>query len=196
VISVTFRGQPYGMLEIRIRSDKAAPGVVKMAISRRVTARFHKRVRRGAVSNGSSGVLPDASNVKQLPVPEALSGLVAPCKQATRPKPATISRSIRLSTYLLDARARAEEILREHPHHDGCTGATCQACLAAYPCDAARAAQDVIAICEELHLGRLLSSKALLELMTELVDLGDLEKDDADPLAPGSDHGASVPTQH
>ena len=192
------------MLETRIRSDKAAPGVVKMTISRRVTARFNKRarhVRREPVSDASSGALPlpDEYNLHPLPIPEALSGLVAPCKQATplkQPKPATISRSIRLSAYLRDARARAEEILREHPHHDGCTGATCQACLAAYPCDAARAAQDVIAICEELHLGRLLSSKALLELMIELVDLGDLEKSEADPVAPSPDRGASLATQH
>ena len=184
-----------------------------MTIRRRVTARFNKRVRRGPVSDAPSGALPVESapiesvpvesapvesvesNVQVLPIAEARSGPVATSAQATRPK-ATISRAIRLSVYLRDARGRAEEILREHSQDDGRTGATCQACLAAYPCDAVRAAQDVIAISEELHFGRLLSSRALLQLMTELVDLGDLEKAEADPRAPSADHGASMARHH
>jgi hypothetical protein len=56
-----------------------------------------------------------------------------------------------------------------------------------------RAAEDVIGITAKLHLGRPLSSKALLELMTDLVDLGATdtvrENPKADPPAPRAEHG-------
>jgi len=80
--------------------------------------------------------------------------------------------SIRLSDYLRDARARAEEIIGDHPRHEGPNGTTCEPCLVAFPCDAVRAAEDVIAITARLRLAELVSSKALFEVMTELADLG------------------------
>jgi hypothetical protein len=168
-----------------------------MAITRRVTARFHKRARTASpIGAAPSGVRREESDVRNLPVVETRSGLVATRAQTSRPTHAPTSRSISLSAYLRDARARAEEILREHPRHDGCTGATCQPCLVAYPCDAVRAAEDVIAISAKLHLGELLSSKALLEFMTDLVDLGAthtaLENPRSDPPAPRADHGAEL----
>jgi hypothetical protein len=160
-----------------------------MAITRRVTARFHKRARTASLTGSSpSGVRREESDVRNLPMIETLSGLVDTRAQTSRPTRAPTSRAMSLSAYLRDARARAEEILRQHPRHDGRTGATCQPCLAAYPCDAVRASEDVIAISAKLHLGRPLSSKALLELMTDLVDLGATdtvrENPKADPRAP------------
>jgi hypothetical protein len=89
-----------------------------------------------------------------------------------RPARAPASGSNRLSAYLRDARARADQILREHPRSEGDTAPTCQLCLLAYPCDAVRAAEDVIEISTKLQLDRLVASKDLLELMTDLVDLG------------------------
>jgi hypothetical protein len=124
---------------------------------------------------------------------EDRSGLVATRAQTSRPAHAPTSRSISLSAYLRDARARAEEILRQHPRHDGRAGSTCQPCLVDYPCDAVRAAEDVIAISAKLHLGRPLSSTALLQLMTDLVDLGATdsvrENPKADPPAPRAEYG-------
>jgi hypothetical protein len=143
-----------------------------MSISRRVTARYYKRTR-AALQTGPapSGVHREGTDVRNLPVSEARSDLVATEAKISQPT-AQPTRSIRVSASLRDARARAEEILRDHPRRDGRTGTTCLICLTAYPCDAVRAAEDVIAITSRLRVGRLLSSKALLEVMTELVDPG------------------------
>ncbi len=144
-----------------------------MAIRKRVTARFYKRARTASPTGASpSDDRQEESGVCNLPVAETHSGLVTAHAPASRPTRAPTSGSSNLSAYLREARARAEEILREHPRHEGRSDSTCQLCLVAYPCDAARAAQDVIAISAKLHLGRLDSSKALLAVMTDLVDLG------------------------
>jgi len=165
-----------------------------MPITRRVTARYYKRARTASPTGASpSSVRREESDVRNLPMIETRSGLVATHAQISRPTHATTSRSISLSAYLRDARARAEEILRQHPRHDGRTGTTCQPCLVDYPCDAVRAAEDVIAISAKLQLGRPLSSKALLELITDLVDLGASdtarENPKADPPAPRAEYG-------
>ena len=150
-----------------------------MAIRKRITARFHKRVRTAAATDASgSDTRREESDARDLPVAGTRSGLVAIGAAAPRPAKAPTTRparvpssgSIRLSTYLRDARARAEQILREHPRSD--TASTCQLCSLAYPCDAVRAAEDVIEISAKLRLDRLGSSRDLLELMTDLVDLG------------------------
>jgi hypothetical protein len=140
-----------------------------MTLNRRVTARFHKRARTASRTASPPDVSCGESDVHDRPVDETGSNLVARHAQISRPAHAT---AISLAACLRDARARAEEILREHPRFEGTTGATCEPCLAAYPCDAARAAEDVIAITSRLQLPRLVSSKALLELMTDLLDLG------------------------
>ena len=160
-----------------------------MSISRRVTARFHKRAKTASPTGASpSGVRREESDVRILPVAETRSDLVATHAQTSRTTHAPSSKSVSLSAYLRDARARAEKILQQHPRHDGRTGSTCPTCLVAYPCDAVRAAADVTAITTKLHLSRLPSSKALLELMIDLVDLGAtdtvLENPKADPRAP------------
>ena len=165
-----------------------------MPITRRITARYYKRARTKSLA-GASGASPSSvpreePEVRNLPISETLSGLVttsaqtsppthAPAQKAIPEAPtskaivhAPAAKAISLSAHLRDARARAEEILRQHPRHDGRTGATCQPCLVDFPCDAVRAAQDVIAITAKLHVGRPLSNKALLELLSELVDLG------------------------
>ena len=165
-----------------------------MAITRRVTARFHKRTRTASLTGASPSSVPrEEPDGRNLPMIETRSCLVATRAQTSRPTHAPTSRSIGLSAYLRDARARAEEILRQHPRHDGRTGSTCQPCSVAYPCDAVRAAEDVIAITAKLYLGRPLSSKALLELMTDLVDLGATdtvrENPKADPPAPRAEYG-------
>ena len=169
-----------------------------MPISKRVTARFNKRARKTSPTGASpSDVRREESDVRNLPMIETRSGLVATRAQTPRPTPAPApaptSRAIRLSVYLRDARTRAEEILRQHPRHDGPTGAMCQRCLVAHPCDGVHAAQDVIAITAKLHLGRPLSSKALLELMTDLVDLGATDtarqNPKADPRALRAEYG-------
>jgi hypothetical protein len=144
-----------------------------MAIGRRVTSRFYKRVRKVSPTGASPSVdLREESDVRNLPVAETRSGLVAMHASSARHTHAPTSGSSRLSAYLRDARARAEQILREHPCHKGDTASTCQLCSLAYPCDAVRAAEDVIAISAKLQVGRLRSSKALLEFMMELADLG------------------------
>lgn len=101
-----------------------------------------------------------------------------------------------LSTYLREARVRAEEIRWQHPRREGPGGSTCQLCLVAYPCDAMRAAEDVIAISAMLHLGQPLSGAAVLELMTDLVALGatdtDLTSPTADAAAQRADHGPGI----
>ena len=88
-------------------------------------------------------------------MPEPHSGLVA-----TRADPRTMS----LSAYVRLARARAEDILRKHGRDEGRTDSTCELCLVSYPCDAVRAAEDMIAINAKLHPSRPLSGEALLEL--------------------------------
>jgi hypothetical protein len=132
-------------------------------ISRRVTARFNKRARTASLTGASpSGVRREESDVRNLPVVETRSDLVATHAQTSRPTHAPAS--IGLAASLRDARARAEEILRDHPRRDGRKGPTCLVCLGAYPCDAVRAAEDVIAITGKLH--------PLLEVMVDLVDPG------------------------
>lgn len=144
-----------------------------MSISRRVTARFHKRVRKASPTGASpSEECREGSDVRNLPVAETRSDLVAARAAAARPTLALTSRSSSLSACLRDARARADQILREHARQEEDTAPTCQLCSLAYPCDAVRAAEDVIAISAKLQVGRPLSSKALLELMTDLVELG------------------------
>jgi hypothetical protein len=157
-----------------------------MAISRRITARFNKRVRtpRPALVALPDDV-PKQTEVRNLPVAEARSDLVTPQAQTYQPKkpvPGPNSRPISLSAHLRDARARAEAILRQHPRDEGSARSTCQTCLFTYPCDAVRIAEDVIAITAALQLGGR-SSKSLLELMSELVDLDT-------PRAPRADRGA------
>jgi hypothetical protein len=128
-------------------------------------------------------------DVRNLPVAELHSGRVdAPAA----PPP------VSLSSHLREARARAEEILWQHPRREGPWGSMCQLCLVAYPCDAMRAAEDVIAISAKLHLGQPLSGAALLELMTELVAPGAADSAPRRPTAeppvpratsgPGTDH--------
>jgi hypothetical protein len=182
-----------------------------MGISRRVTARYNKRMRTvRPIPAPTTGDLREQSAVSNLPVaesvPESRSDLVAhaPPEHAPapenrpalehrpapehrpvpehRPAPAPAPRSSRLSALVRNARGRAETILRQHPRREETGGATCQLCLFAYPCDAVRIAEDVISITEKLQLGRLGSSQALLDLVIELVDLGD-------PPAPRADRG-------
>jgi hypothetical protein len=164
-----------------------------MPITRRVTARFHKRKAAALTTAEPSGVRREESDERNLPIIETRSDLVATRVQVARPTRAPASRSIGLAECLRDARARAEEILRQHPRHDGRNGSTCEACLVAYPCDAVRAAQDVIAISAKLHLGRPLSGKTLLALMTDLVELGAAdairENPKADPRAFHTENG-------
>jgi hypothetical protein len=167
-----------------------------MTITRRVTARFHKRARTASPTGAStSGVRREESDERNLPMVGTHSDLVATHAQTSRLTHAPSSKSVSLCAYLRDARARAEEILQQHPRHDERTGSTCPTCLVAYPCDAVRAAADVTAITAKLSLGRL-SSKALLELMIDLVDLGAtdtvLENPKADPRAPRADLGPSA----
>jgi hypothetical protein len=137
-------------------------------ISRRVTARFHKRARTASRTPAPSpGNCREESDERNLPVTETpLAHLVR------TPAPAVPTSGSTLSAYLRDARARAEQVLRDHPRSEGNAASTCQLCMLAYPCDAVRAAEDVIAISTKLELGKLRSSKALLEFMTDLVDLG------------------------
>ena len=147
-----------------------------MTISRRVTARFHKRVRK-ASPVGASVASPSVDHreepeVRILPVTETRSGFVAP--RTARLTYAPTSESLGLSAHLRRARSRAEQVLREHPRHEDPTIPTCQVCLLAYPCDAVQIAEDVIAISEKLQVDRLRSSKALLEFMTDLVDQGSI----------------------
>lgn len=167
-----------------------------MAISRRVTARFYKRARTASLAAASRPAeRREESAVPNLPVTETRSGLVARQTPAQptriRPTHAPTTGSTRLSDYLRDARGRAEQILRDHPCSEGNGAATCQLCLLAYPCDAARAAEDVIAIGSKLDVGRLRSTKALLELMSDLVELGATDRgvrsDQAGPLT-AEDH--------
>lgn len=177
-----------------------------MPITRRVTAGFRKRARKASLTGASPSSVPrEEPDVRNLPMIETRSGLVATraqTAQTSRPTHAPTSRSISLSAYLRDARGRAEKILRQHPRHDGRTDSTCQLCLVAYPCDAVRAAEDVIAITAKLHVGRPLSSKALLQLMTDLVDLGATdtvrENSKADPAAPRAEYrpGSAGLTPH
>jgi hypothetical protein len=165
-----------------------------MPITRRVTARFHKRKAEALTTASPSGVRREESEERNLPIIETRSDLVAPRAQIPRPTRAPAPQSISLFEYLRDARTRAEEILREHPRHEGGNGTTCEPCLVAYPCDAVRAAQDVIAISAKLHLGRPLSGKTLLGLMTDLVDLGATdavrEHPKADPRAFRAENGS------
>jgi len=148
-----------------------------MGISKRVTARYYKRVRTASPASASPSVVRrEESDVRNLPAvethspaAEAHSDLVTAQTQISRPTHAEITTSTSLYAHLRDARARAEQILREHPRHDGRTGATCQPCLVDYPCDAVRAAEDVIAITDKLRVRRLDSSKDLLKVMTELI---------------------------
>src|SRR5262245_2849220 len=143
-----------------------------MTISRRVTARFHNRARMASRTPASPAEhRGEESDVRNLPVAEPRSGLLA-MHTPTRPTHAPTLASTRLSAYLRDARARAERVLRDHPRSEGNVASTCQLCMLAFPCDAVRVAEDVIAISAKLEVGRLLSTKALLELMTDLVDLG------------------------
>jgi hypothetical protein len=163
-----------------------------MPITRRVTARFYKRAKAASTTAAPpSSARREESDVRNLPIIETRSDLVA--AQVTRPTRAAASRSIGLSESLRDARTRAEQILRQHPRHDGRNGSTCEPCMVAYPCDAVRAAHDVIAISAKLHLGRALSGKALLELMTDLVDLGSSDavrqNPKADPRGRSADYG-------
>jgi hypothetical protein len=171
-----------------------------MAIQRRVTARFRSRRRAASATPGASpsgddlgnfdlrsllvdesdsgGVAARKSDMRNLPVAESGSGGVGalPAPGPTAPRPMS------LSSHLREARARAEEILWQHPRREGPTGSTCQLCLVAYPCDAMRAAEDVIAISAKLRLGQPVSGAALLELMTELVALGAPDRaEDAPP---------------
>jgi hypothetical protein len=156
-----------------------------MPITKRVTARFNKRMRsshsRAEVSPPAAireeSELREATAVRNLPIAvrpltearsEPVISHVESCALTHAPTPS----SIRLSDYLRDARARAEEIIGDHPRHEGPNGTTCEPCLVAFPCDAVRAAEDVIAITARLRLAELVSSKALFEVMTELADLG------------------------
>src|SRR5262245_21581524 len=176
-----------------------------MPISKRVTARFYKRARTRPTSIASASPscvrredselhnlpvveTPVVEPAVEAPVMETHSNLVAQTFRTSR----ALSRSISFSDYLRDARTRAEKILREHPRYDGSTGPTCEPCLAAYPCDAAKAAEDVISIVSRLHHpGRFLASRALLDFMADLVDLAAtdavLGKSKADPQAPRAD---------
>jgi hypothetical protein len=148
-----------------------------MGISKRVTARYYKRVRTASPASASPSVVRrEESDMRNLPAvethspaAEGHSDLVSAHAQISRPTHAEISTSISLWAHLRDARARAEQILRDHPRPDGRTGATCQPCLVDYPCDAVRAAEDVIAITDKLRVRRLDSSKDLLKVMTELI---------------------------
>ena len=158
-----------------------------MGISKRVTARYYKRVRTASPASASPSVVRrEESDVRNLPAvethspaaeahsdlspaAEAHSDLVTAQTQISRPTHAEITTSTSLYAHLRDARARAEQILRDHPRPDGRTGATCQPCLVDYPCDAVRAAEDVIAITDKLRVRRLDSSKDLLKVMSELI---------------------------
>jgi hypothetical protein len=176
-----------------------------MPISRRVTARFHKRARTVSLANKpSSDVRREQSTVTNLPVVETRapaedrspvethSDLVTALTQTSRSQRVTTasanaqptSESAGFSAYLRDARARAEQILADHPRHEGPNGTSCQPCLVKYPCDAVRAAEDVIGITKKLDLERLLSSRALLQFLTELVELGAAETAPENPATP------------
>jgi hypothetical protein len=151
-----------------------------MEIRRRVTARFSSR-RRKSSPTGASPSIGDRgeSDVRNLPAADHQSGGLVATVAAPRP--------ISLSAYLRTARAHAEEILWQHPRRESPTASTCQLCLVTYPCDAIRAAEDVITISEKLHLCKPLSGAALLELMTQLVDLSATDTG-ADPSVPRGDH--------
>ena len=148
-----------------------------MPITKRVTARFNKRARShpraetaapAAIREESE--LRDQSEVRNLPIAETRSepviSHVESCALAHSPTPS----SIHLCAYLHDARARAEQILGDHPRHERPNGTTCEICLVEFPCDAVRAAEDVIAITARLRLAELVSSKALLEVVTDLME--------------------------
>jgi hypothetical protein len=177
-----------------------------MAITRRVTARYRSRHMAASQTPAASpsGDNPGKSDVRNLPVAELHSGIVD--EPAASPPVSRFSNlreaappPVSLSSHLCEARARAEEILSQHPRREGPWGSMCQLCLVAYPCDAMRAAGDVIAISAKLQLGQPLSGAALLELMTELVALGAtdtaLRRPTAEPpvpratSGPGTDHG-------
>jgi len=151
-----------------------------MPITKRVTARFHKRARsshfRAELSPPAAvreeSELRKEGEVRNLPIAEVRSEPVIPHVQSCALPHAPTPSSIRLSDYLRDARARAEQILGDHPRHEGPNGTTCELCLVGFPCDAVRAAEDVIAITARLRLAELVSSKALFEVITDLADLG------------------------
>ena len=151
-----------------------------MGISRRVTARFSSRTRTSSPTTGASPSTDDRGkpDARNLPGADLQSDLVDTLVD---------SRPVSLSAYLRTARARAEEILWQHPRRESPTASTCELCLVAYPCDAIRAAEDVIAISEKLHLCEPLSGAALLELMTHLVDLAATDSG-TDPPAPRGDY--------
>ena len=154
-----------------------------MPITRRVTARFNKRAKSHPRAESSAPAairdeseLQDESEVRDLaisslPIEETRSepviSHVESCALAHSPTPS----SIQLCAYLRDARARAEQILGDHPRHEGPNGTSCQICLVEFPCDAVRAAEDVIAITAKLRLAELVSSKALLEVVTDLMEV-------------------------
>ena len=171
-----------------------------MSISRRVTARYNRRKRMGVLKPDASPSYnrreePDAfrddqeeCRVANLPVAEFRSDPTPTSPAPTHSAPTVDDRrSMSLCRTLRDARARAEEILWQHPRHEVPGGSTsCQLCLVAYPCDAIRAAEDVIAISARLHLGESLSGSALLELMNELVDLGAVDANGSPKPAPAA----------
>jgi hypothetical protein len=89
-------------------------------------------------------------DVRNLPMAEPRTGLVAP---PVEPRP--ISRA----EHLRHARERADDIVLRHARVEGRGHATCPLCTVSYPCDAVRAAMDVIAISSEaLELAEVRSS--------------------------------------
>ena len=159
-----------------------------MPISRRVTARFNKRERRSAAASLAAPPVAqpearekiDTRNLPaiEIPVPDLRSELLtAPAQVLARERPekserVEAPRPASLSAHLREARARAAEIIRQHPCRDELTGPACPSCVVSYPCDAVRAARDVIALSERLSLRPQVSGEALLALMADLVGLG------------------------
>ena len=140
-----------------------------MAITQRVTARFRSARGRHPRPAGRRPATSGKSDVRNLPVAETRSGLVARARRPPAGEPPTSRASASPRTCAMRALAprrssRSTRVTRT-------CGSTCQPCLVAYPCDAMRAAEDVIAITAKLHLGQPLSGAALLELMTDLVAL-------------------------
>jgi hypothetical protein len=150
-----------------------------MTIRRRVTARYNSRAR----MRPSPGVTPsvqhrEETDAQDLPASPELAPPEPPSVRAAVPleppvvdAPSEDVAPMSFSAYVRDARDRAERIVRQHPARDGGFEAVCQPCVVAYPCDAVRAARDVLAISDALTLDEPVSRASIVELFSDLLDV-------------------------